>query len=103
MAGPAALSTREDLRALDDRTADRFAGIDARFDGMDTRFELLTAEMRAGFAAVDHRLEVFGATLRTEFHKELTAQTRTMMFGLITTFVAFAALMLTVYGQVLVP
>lgn len=67
------------LTQVDDRFVqidDRFAQIDDRLAGMDVRFERLDGR----FEALEHRLT---AAFRGELNTAITAQTRTIIFGLL--------------------
>jgi hypothetical protein len=85
--GWADIATKEDLRNHEQRTGQRFDGVDQRFDGVDQRFD-----------GVDQRLDQMDARLeRLEgrldaLMMQVVAQTRTFVFATISAMATIAAL-----------
>jgi hypothetical protein len=90
--GWADVTTKTDLRSLDDRIDSRFSRVDARFtaiearlvgiearlDGMDARFSQIDdrfAKIDDRFAQVDHRF--------AELERSMAQQTRTLVFSIL--------------------
>ncbi len=105
--GWADVATKRDLDALELRLDQRFALIDERFDHMagsfDERFDHLSGSVEARFDRVDERFGLmddnFGQRLEAAkqeliglFHRELNAQTKTVVFGMVTIVLTMAAL-----------
>ena len=95
--GWADVATRHDLLALEQRVDFRLEALGSRFDrkldGLESRMELRFAavdaqfgEMRAGFAAVDHKFDLQRAELIGEMDRRFRAQ-NWLMFS---TFTALA-------------
>jgi hypothetical protein len=98
--GWADVATERDLDALELRLDQRFALIDKRFD---ERFDHLSGSFEARFDRVDERFgwmdDNFGQRLEAAkqeliglFHRELNAQTKTVVFGMVTIVLTMAAL-----------
>jgi len=112
--GWADVATKRDLDALELRLDQRFALIDERFDHMagsfdqrfaliDQRFDHMAGSFEARFDRVDERFgwmdDHFGQRLEAAkqeliglFHRELNAQTKTVVFGMVTIVLTMAAL-----------
>lgn len=112
--GWADVATKRDLDGLELRLDQRFALIDERFDHLsrsvegrfervDERFDHLSGSVEARFERVDERFgwmdDNFGQRLdgaKQEliglFYRELNAQTKTVVFGMVTIVLTMAAL-----------
>ena len=66
------VATRQQLDALDERIALRFAAVDARFEAIDQRFEAIDAR----FTATDERIGGMEERLRADLKTELAIATR---------------------------
>ncbi len=86
--GWADVATKRDLDAFELRLDQRFVNVDQRIDHLsqvvDQRF--VNVDQRFGWMEerFDQRLDATKHELIGVFHRELNAQTKTMMFGLIT-------------------
>jgi hypothetical protein len=90
--GWADVATKRDLDAFELRLDQRFVNVDQRFVNVDQRF--VNVDQRFGWLEerFDQRLNATKHDLIGVFHRELNAQTKTMMFGLITMVATMATL-----------
>ncbi|MBM3675550.1 MAG: hypothetical protein FJW88_11520 [Actinobacteria bacterium] len=73
------VATRQQLDALDERIALRFAAVDARFEAIDQRFEAIDQRFEAidaRFTATDERIGGMEERLRADLKTELAIATR---------------------------
>lgn len=86
---------RDEVRALEERMEARFAlqdaRSDARFDAVDARFDALLGGLGDRFEASEQRLM---AAFRGELLAAISAQTRTVVLGLVGTVVSVGGLAL---------
>ena len=84
--GWADVATRHDLAAMEERSNMRFAMVEGRFDVVDDRFRTLQVYLEDRIEKVEER--VIG-----RMHAELAAQSRTMIFAMMS--LIFTAVLLT--------
>jgi hypothetical protein len=105
--GWADVATKRDLDALELRIDQRFVSVDHRFDQVDQRFDDQARSIDQRFDQMDQsiderfvwfeekfnlRLEATKHELVAMFHRELNAQTKVIMFGMITIVLTMASL-----------
>jgi hypothetical protein len=94
--GWADVTTKTDLRSLDDRIDSRFSRVDAQFSRVDARFTAIDARFTAidarltgiearldGIEAHFEQLEGRVSELESTLHRTMAQQTRTLLFGLV--------------------
>ncbi|CAN5688083.1 hypothetical protein BH20ACT1_BH20ACT1_08770 [soil metagenome] len=94
--GWADVATKRDLDALELRIDQRFVSVDHRFDQIDQRFDQMDQSIDERFVWFEEkfnlRLEAVKHELIAMFHRELNAQTKVIMFGMITIVLTMASL-----------
>jgi hypothetical protein len=87
--GWADVTTKTDLRSLDDRIDSRFSRVDAQFSRVDARFTAIEgrlAGIEARLDGIDARFEQLEgrvSELESTLHRTMAQQTRTLLFGLV--------------------
>jgi hypothetical protein len=94
--GWADVATKRDLDALELRIDQRFVSVDHRFDQIDQRFDQMDQSIDERSVWFEEkfnlRLEAVKHELIAMFHRELNAQTKVIMFGMITIVLTMASL-----------
>jgi glutathione S-transferase len=90
--GWADVTTKTDLRSLDDRIDSRFSRVDARFTAIDARFTAIEARLvaiearldgiDARFSQIDDRFAKIDDRF-AEFERSMAQQTRTLVFSIL--------------------
>jgi hypothetical protein len=80
--GWADVTTKTDLRSLDDRIDSRFSRVDAQFSRVDARFTAIEGRL-AGIEARFEQLDARVSELESTLHRTMAQQTRTLLFGLV--------------------